>query len=60
MKKILCSIFFLIATLTSYTQSIIYSEADNADSRDMSFDIIGKMNGNILVYKNKSNKNIKF
>ncbi len=56
MKKILCAIFFLITTITSYTQSIVYSEPDNADARDMSFDIIGKMNGNILVYKTTSNQ----
>jgi hypothetical protein len=33
-------------------QTIKFSDFDREDSRDMNFDIIGKMNNNILVYKN--------
>ena len=56
MKKVLLSIFFLCLGLFAFTQTIVYSEPDSDDVRDMSFDIIGKMNGNILVYKTASNQ----
>jgi hypothetical protein len=32
-------------------QRIIYSEPDKDDARTLNFEVIGKMNGNILVYK---------
>ena len=38
-------------------QKIIYSEPDREDSRRMNFEIIGKMAGNFLIYKNIRNKN---
>lgn len=46
--------FFLIAIfsfLTSSAQRIIYSEPSNEDNRRISFEIIGKVSGNYLVYK---------
>lgn len=33
-------------------QSLIYSDNDKEDTRDMNFEVIGKMNGNFLIYKN--------
>jgi len=38
-------------------QKIVYSEPDKDDSRRMDFDVIGKIGGNFLVYKNVHNKN---
>ena len=42
---------FLLASLVSSAQKITYSEADNDDSRQMDFEIIGKLGNNIAVYK---------
>lgn len=49
-------IFFLCISLpvALFSQTITYSELDRKDTRDMSFEIVGKMNGNFLVYKNIS------
>ena len=47
---------FLLTTL-AFTQKIVYSEPDRDDTRRMEFEIIGKINGNFLVYKNVRNKN---
>ena len=33
-------------------QKIVYSEKNNDDSRNLNFDIVGKINGNFLIYKN--------
>ena len=38
-------------------QRIVYSEPDREDSRRMNFDIIGKIGGNFLIYKNIRNNN---
>lgn len=38
-------------------QKIVYSEPDRDDNRRMNFEIIGKINGNFLLYKNLRNKN---
>jgi len=33
-------------------QKIVYSEKDNDDTRSLNFEIIGKISGNFLIYKN--------
>ncbi len=43
---LLCLPVYLLA------QDITFSEPFKEDGRDMNFDIIGKMNGNILIFKN--------
>ncbi|MGE5518855.1 MAG: hypothetical protein ACM3VS_02930 [Candidatus Dadabacteria bacterium] len=55
--KLLTSVLFLLTTISGFTQKIVYSEVDNDDSRRMTFEIIGKVSGNFLVYKNNRNKN---
>lgn len=42
----------LLVCLTASAQRIIYSEPDKDDSRILNFEILGKLNGNVLVYKN--------
>jgi hypothetical protein len=37
---------------TSLAQSIVYSEIERADSRNLNFEILGKFDDNFLVYKN--------
>jgi len=51
MYQILFVVFF-IAPLPLASQTVTVSDFDREDSRDMNFEIIGKMSGNILVYKN--------
>ncbi|MFL5772162.1 MAG: hypothetical protein ACJ75F_03325, partial [Flavisolibacter sp.] len=47
----------LLVYSASYAQKIVYSEPERDDSRRMNFEIIGKVSGNFLVYKNTRNKN---
>lgn len=44
--------FMLAIPTLSFAQRIIYSEPLREDNRDINFDIIGKMNNNIIVFKN--------
>ena len=46
--------FYIVLLLPVFLQAqqIIFSEPLREDGRDMNFDILGKMNGNILVFKN--------
>lgn len=53
--KFLLSCFFTWVTAICFSQKISYTEPDRDDARDMQYEIIGKMNGNILVYKASSN-----
>lgn len=58
----ICQFLFLllfIVSLKPLAQTVNISEVDREDSRDMNFEIIGKLNSNILVYKNfRSNHKI--
>ena len=38
--------------MAALCQKVTYSDFEQEDSRDISFEVIGKMNGNFLVYKN--------
>jgi hypothetical protein len=44
-----------LAGHTAIAQKIVYSESDREDSRRMDFEIVGKISGNFLVYKNIRN-----
>ncbi|MBS1653570.1 MAG: hypothetical protein JSU05_01905 [Bacteroidetes bacterium] len=46
----------LFLSISSFSQKIIYSEPDKDDSRRTDFDIIGKIDGNFLIYKNIRDK----
>lgn len=52
-------LFFLLAFgffyLSASAQQITYTQPDNNDTRSMNFDIIGKIDGNYLIYKNVRN-----
>jgi hypothetical protein len=56
LKSLLCLLVFFTFTWAN-AQRIIYSEPDRDDSRRMNFDVIGKISGNFLVYKNLRGKN---
>ena len=50
---------FLYLPFSINTQTVAISDFDRQDTRDINFEIIGKMNSNILVYKNiRSNHKI--
>ncbi len=48
-------VFVIAGTLKA--QKIVYSEPEKDDSRRMVFEIIGKIDGNFLIYKNLKGKN---
>ncbi|MEP7111441.1 MAG: hypothetical protein ABI760_25820 [Ferruginibacter sp.] len=52
MKGIIYVTYLLLLPLITFSQRITYSEPQREDNRDINFDIIGKMNNNILVFKN--------
>ncbi|MBL7702913.1 MAG: hypothetical protein JNM14_11735 [Ferruginibacter sp.] len=55
----LISICLFCMPIALAAQSVAISDFDREDTRDMNFEIIGKMNSNILVYKNiRSNHKI--
>ena len=52
-------VLLFILPLSPAAQTVNISDVDREDNRDMNFEIIGKMNSNILVYKNfRSNHKI--
>ncbi len=52
MKRVASGLVFLISFYAVNAQRVIYSEPDRNDYRQTEFEIIGKIGGNILVYKN--------
>jgi len=44
--------FLFSICLAGHAQTITYSEPDKDDARAMNFEILGRMNGKVLVYKN--------
>jgi hypothetical protein len=52
MKRITYLSFLLFFPIICFAQKITYSEIQKGDSRDMSFDIIGKIKENVFIFKN--------
>src|SRR4051812_25088725 len=52
MKRTIAVFLCLISVYVVNAQRVIYSETDKNDYRQTEFEIIGKINGNILIYKN--------
>lgn len=51
----LLSVLFVMLAMNAMGQRISYSAPESEDARTLDFEIIGKVNGNILVYKNIRN-----
>lgn len=49
---VLVSVF----SLSVSAQKIVYSEPERDDTKRMNFEVIGKLDGNFLIYKNPKNK----
>ncbi len=45
-------IIVMLMPLLSRAQKVTYSDYEQDDNRDINFEVIGKMQGNVLVYKN--------
>ena len=56
-KRLLFVAICILMVSTVLAQKIVYSEPDRDDTRRMEFEVIGKIGGNFLVYKNLRNKN---
>jgi hypothetical protein len=59
MKRIpfyLCSLVIWAFVTTTQAQRIQYTEPEREDSRNMDFEVVGKVSGNVLVYKNVRTK----
>jgi len=60
MKSFLFSIVLLLSLLSNFSataQRIVYSEIEKEDNRQMNFEILGKIGGNISIYKNNRSQN---
>ncbi len=54
--KSLLILWILACPVLSFAQRIVYSQPGNDDTRRMNFEIIGKVSGNFLIYKNTRGK----
>jgi len=55
LNPLVFTLVFSLVTCQLLAQKIVYSEPEREDSRRMNFEIIGKVSGNFLVYKNIRN-----
>ncbi|MBL0232167.1 MAG: hypothetical protein IPQ08_00715 [Chitinophagaceae bacterium] len=55
-RNLFIFLILLISGLSLNAQKIVYSEYDRDDTRKMDFEIIGKIGGNYLIYKNTRSK----
>jgi hypothetical protein len=55
-RKLILQIIAVLTFLTSQSQKISYSEPERDDNKRTSFDILGKVGSNYLVYKNNRNE----
>lgn len=56
LKSLLPFLFFVLPAI-AFAQKIVYSEPERDDNRRTNFEIIGKISGNYLVFKNNHNDN---
>ncbi len=51
-KRLLLAVVVSGLSCMAWSQRIVYSEPDREDTRRLNFEIIGKIDGNFLIYKN--------
>lgn len=56
-RRCLLIVLLLSAGMAGQAQKLVYSEPEKEDNRRLNFEIVGKINGNFLIYKNIRNKN---
>jgi hypothetical protein len=52
LQKRIAFIVMMMLVSSGFAQRVSYSEPDKDDSRQTAFEIIGRMEGNVLIYKN--------
>src|SRR5688500_1349493 len=50
-------VLLLVAGISVHSQKLVYSEPEKDDTRRLNFEVVGKINGNFLIYKNIRSKN---
>ena len=55
-KRLVLLVLIVCSGFSGVAQKILYSEPEKDDTRRLDFEVIGKINGNFLVYKNIRNK----
>lgn len=55
--RLAAAILFIIVSISAGAQRIFYTEPERDDNRRTNFEIIGKVGGNILVFKNNRTDN---
>ena len=50
-------LFMVGSGISATAQKIVYSEPEKDDTRRLDFEVVGKIGGNFLVYKNIRNRN---
>jgi len=56
-RRLLFILILLFTGFGAFAQKVVYSEPDRDDSRRLTFDVLGKINGNFLIYKSIRNSN---
>ena len=56
-RLLFVTICILVVANVLKAQKIVYSDPEKDDSRRMVFEVIGKIDGNFLIYKNLKGKN---
>lgn len=54
----ICLFLFLLLPFSGIAQRVQYSEIEREDGRTINFEIIGRVSGNLLVYKNYRSDNV--
>lgn len=57
LRKWLTIVVLLVCMAPATAQKIVYSEPEKDDTRRLEFDVVGKIKGNFLIYKNVRNRN---
>lgn len=57
-NRMLMMVSIVCLAFTSHAQRIVYSEPNKDDLRQTNFEIIGRYNSNVLIYKNLRSKNV--
>ncbi|MDB5192713.1 MAG: hypothetical protein JWQ96_2276 [Segetibacter sp.] len=52
MKRLVALLMIAFTSYSVFGQRVIYTEPDKYDQRQTNFEIVGKINNNILIYKN--------
>src|ERR1044071_2195348 len=50
-------LIFLLPGVSLLAQKIVYSEPERDDTKRMNFEVVGKIDGNFLIYKNIRGRN---